>query len=122
MKSRATRQVKKLAGKVALVTGGAARVGRAIALALAREGADVAVGYHASSAAARATVADLEALGVRAVALRADHREARGRARAGGRAPRAGWDGSTSSSTMPPSSSGPRSPTPPPRSSTGSSR
>jgi 3-oxoacyl-[acyl-carrier protein] reductase len=47
-------------------------VGRAIALALAREGADVAIGYHASSAAARATVADLEALGVRAVALRAD--------------------------------------------------
>jgi len=72
MKSRATQQVKKLAGKAALVTGGAARVGRAIALALAREGADVAIGYHASSAAARATVADLEALGVRAVAQRAD--------------------------------------------------
>jgi hypothetical protein len=57
---------------VAPVTGGAVRVGRAIALALAREGSDVAVGYHASAAAARATLADLEALGVRAVALRAD--------------------------------------------------
>jgi NAD(P)-dependent dehydrogenase (short-subunit alcohol dehydrogenase family) len=72
MTPRATRQVKKLAGKVVLVTGGAVRVGRSIALALAREGADVAIGYRGSAAAAHATVADLRALGVRAVALRAD--------------------------------------------------
>jgi pteridine reductase len=58
--------------KAALVTGGAARVGRAIALALARRGYDVAIGYRASAGAARATVRDLAALGVRAVALRAD--------------------------------------------------
>lgn len=55
-----------------LVTGGAVRVGRAIALALARAGFDVAIGYHRSAAPARRTVRELEALGVRAVALRAD--------------------------------------------------
>ena len=54
------------------MTGGAARVGRAISLGLAREGADVAIGYLRSAAEARATVRDLHALGVRAVALRAD--------------------------------------------------
>jgi NAD(P)-dependent dehydrogenase (short-subunit alcohol dehydrogenase family) len=72
MTPRATRQVKELAGKVALVTGGAVRVGRVIALTLARAGADVAIGYRGSAAAAHATVADLRGLGVRAVALRAD--------------------------------------------------
>jgi len=65
-------RVKKLDGRVALVTGGAARVGRAIALALAGEGADVAIGYLRSAAEAKATVRDLRALGVRAVAFRAD--------------------------------------------------
>ena len=64
--------VKKLTGKVALVTGGAVRVGRAIALALAGEGADVAIAYLRSGAAARTTVRDLRALGVRAVAIRVD--------------------------------------------------
>jgi NAD(P)-dependent dehydrogenase (short-subunit alcohol dehydrogenase family) len=57
---------------VALVTGGAARVGRAIALALARDGADVAIGYRRSAAAARATTAELRELAVRAVALGGD--------------------------------------------------
>jgi len=47
-------------------------VGRIIALALAGDGADVAIGYHRSGAAARRTVSELRALGVRAVALRAD--------------------------------------------------
>lgn len=56
----------------ALVTGGAIRVGRAIALALARAGMDVAIGYHRSAPAARRTLADLEACGVRAAAIRAD--------------------------------------------------
>ncbi len=72
MRPHGSGRVKKLTGKVALVTGGAVRVGRAIALGLAREGADVAVGYRRSAAEARATVGDLHALGVRAVALRAD--------------------------------------------------
>lgn len=69
-------RVKKLTGKVALVTGGAARVGRAIALALAREGADVAIAYLRSGAQARTTVGELGSLGVRALALRADLAEA----------------------------------------------
>jgi pteridine reductase len=56
----------------ALVTGGAVRVGRAIALALARAGMDVAIGYHRSATAARQTRQDLEKLGARAVSLRAD--------------------------------------------------
>jgi pteridine reductase len=54
------------------VTGGAVRVGRAIALALAAAGCDVAIGYKNSAAAAGATVGELERLGVRAIALRAD--------------------------------------------------
>src|SRR5256712_11620101 len=56
----------------ALVTGGAVRVGRAIALALARAGMDVAIGYHRSARAARRTVRELQAAGARALALRAD--------------------------------------------------
>lgn len=64
-----------LAGKRALVTGGAKRIGRSLALALARAGADVAVTYRGSSADAATTVADLEALGVRALAVACDVRD-----------------------------------------------
>ena len=56
----------------ALVTGGAIRVGRAIALALARAGMDVAIGYRRSARQARQTVRDIEASGVRGAALRAN--------------------------------------------------
>jgi len=56
----------------ALVTGGAVRVGRAIALALARAGMDVAIGHYRSRREARALVRKLETLGARAVAFRAD--------------------------------------------------
>src|SRR5712691_6288472 len=56
----------------ALVTGGAIRLGRAIALALARAGMDVAIGYHRSARPARQTVRDIEACGVRGAALRAN--------------------------------------------------
>ncbi len=56
----------------ALVTGGAIRVGRGIALALARSGIDVAIGYHRSSVAARGTLGELAALGGRPVAIQAD--------------------------------------------------
>jgi dehydrogenase/reductase SDR family member 4 len=65
-------QVKELTGRVALVTGGAVRVGLEIARALADAGADVAIGYLRSAAAARAAVRELQSRGVRAVALRAD--------------------------------------------------
>jgi len=58
------------------VTGGAIRVGRAIALALAEAGMDVAIHYHRSAAEAARTRRDLAARGVRAVTLRADLRRA----------------------------------------------
>lgn len=61
-----------LTGRTALVTGGAHRVGRALALALADAGADVVVNYHSSQDQARRTVADIEARGARAVAVQAD--------------------------------------------------
>jgi len=61
-----------LSGKTALVTGGSRGIGSAIAVALARAGADVAVNYRANAAAARKTVRLCEEAGARAVALRAD--------------------------------------------------
>jgi NAD(P)-dependent dehydrogenase (short-subunit alcohol dehydrogenase family) len=57
---------------VALVTGGAQRIGRAIALALAEDGWDVAVHYGRSAAEAAETVRAIEALGRRAAALGCD--------------------------------------------------
>ena len=61
-----------LDGKAALVTGGSRGIGAATALRLAREGADVAVGYVNGKEAAEDVVRAVEALGRRAVALRAD--------------------------------------------------
>lgn len=57
---------------VALVTGAGRRLGRAIALGLARDGWDVAVHFRHSEAEAMAVVAEIEALGRRAAALRCD--------------------------------------------------
>ena len=61
-----------LAGKVALVTGGARDVGREISLTLAREGAAVALNYMHSKAEADAVVAEIAGLGGRAAAYPAD--------------------------------------------------
>jgi NAD(P)-dependent dehydrogenase (short-subunit alcohol dehydrogenase family) len=58
--------------RVALVTGGAKRIGRAIALMLGEAGWDVAVHYHASRQEADAVVAEIKSKGRRAVALEAD--------------------------------------------------
>ena len=58
--------------RVALVTGGAHRVGRSIALALAREGAHVAITYHTSADEAQQTVAEIEVCGVGGLAVRCD--------------------------------------------------
>jgi NAD(P)-dependent dehydrogenase (short-subunit alcohol dehydrogenase family) len=62
----------KLAGKVALVAGGARGIGRAITLGLAREGADVAIVYVRNPEAASGTVKAIEGLGRRALAVQAD--------------------------------------------------
>jgi NAD(P)-dependent dehydrogenase (short-subunit alcohol dehydrogenase family) len=61
-----------LHNKVALVTGGAVRVGKAIALALADAGADVAFSYNASAVAAAGTLAEIESKGRRGLALQVD--------------------------------------------------
>jgi NAD(P)-dependent dehydrogenase (short-subunit alcohol dehydrogenase family) len=58
--------------KVALVTGAGKRLGRAVALRLAQDGADVAVHYRSSEAEARAVVVEMERMGRRGVALGAD--------------------------------------------------
>ena len=59
-------------GKSALVTGGTRGIGKAIALRLARGGANVAVNYSRSKESAEAAVAELKALGVDALAIRCD--------------------------------------------------
>ncbi len=61
-----------LAGKVALVTGAARRIGRSIALRLASEGADVIVNYRSSKSEADEAVAQIAATGRRAMAIHAD--------------------------------------------------
>jgi len=63
-----------LLGKSALVTGGARRIGREIALALAGAGADLTITFRESQAEAAETVADIEALGRRALAVGCDVR------------------------------------------------
>jgi NAD(P)-dependent dehydrogenase (short-subunit alcohol dehydrogenase family) len=61
-----------LAGKAALVTGAARRIGRSIALRLASEGADVIVNYRSSKSDADEVVAQILAMGRRATAIHAD--------------------------------------------------
>jgi len=62
----------RLEGKVALVTGAGKRLGRAVALRLAEEGADVAVHYGTSAKDAAEVVGRIEELGQKAVAIQAD--------------------------------------------------
>lgn len=61
-----------LTNKVALVTGGSRGIGRAIAVALAQAGADVAINYLSRESEAKDTYTEIEQLGRRAVAVQAD--------------------------------------------------
>lgn len=63
---------KPLKGKVALITGGARRLGRDSALVLAEAGADVAITYLTSEREARSTTKELQRLGVQGIAVRCD--------------------------------------------------
>lgn len=61
-----------ISGKIALVTGGAKRVGKAIVEALAARGCHLVVHYHRSQTQAEETVRQLQATGHRSIALQAD--------------------------------------------------
>lgn len=69
-------QEAELTGKVALVTGAARRVGRAIALALADAGADIAFTWHSSAEAAATLVDAVSARGRRVLPIHVDHARA----------------------------------------------
>ncbi len=62
----------KLKGKVAVVTGGSRDIGRAIAIALAKLGANVVVNYFNSESGANETVSEIQSLGAEAIAVKAD--------------------------------------------------
>ncbi len=61
-----------LHGRVALVTGAAKRLGRAVALRLAEEGADIVIHYRSSAAEANSAIAEIEKMERRGVAIAAD--------------------------------------------------
>lgn len=62
----------KLEGKIAVVTGGSRDIGRAIAIRLAEAGANVVVNYYKTESGANETVAEIESLGRKAIAVKAD--------------------------------------------------
>lgn len=64
--------MKKLEGKAALVTGADSGIGKAIAIAFAKEGADVVVCYHSDSAGAADTVSEIQKFGRNGIALQVD--------------------------------------------------
>ena len=64
-----------LSGKCAVVTGGSRGIGRAIALRLAQQGADVCISYKGNTEAAERTIGEIEALGRRSLGVRADASE-----------------------------------------------
>ena len=61
-----------LKGKIAVVTGGSRDIGRAIAIKLAKSGADVVVNYFSSETGAKETVEEIKSLGQKAIMVKAD--------------------------------------------------
>ena len=61
-----------LKGKTAIVTGGGRDIGRATAIKLAKEGANVVINYHSSADGADSAVAEIEAAGGAALAMQGD--------------------------------------------------
>ena len=75
----------KLKNKRALITGGSRGIGAAIGRRLASEGADIAITYSSSPDRANETVKAAEALGRRAIAIKADSADAQSSGRSSGR-------------------------------------
>ena len=63
---------KRLEGRIALVTGGDQGIGHGIALRLAQEGADVAIGFRSNKDGAAETTRQLQSLGIKSVAVQGD--------------------------------------------------
>jgi NAD(P)-dependent dehydrogenase (short-subunit alcohol dehydrogenase family) len=74
--SQRNSSMSQLSGKVALVTGGSRGIGAATAKRLAKDGADVAITYVSSPDKANAVVAEIKAVGPKAVAIKADSADA----------------------------------------------
>ncbi|MFB3916055.1 MAG: SDR family NAD(P)-dependent oxidoreductase [Terriglobales bacterium] len=70
-----TAQAKPLTGRVVLITGAARRIGRQVALAMARAGADVAITFRTSERDAHHTIEQIGIAGVRGLAIRCDVRD-----------------------------------------------
>jgi len=68
----------RLLGQSAIVTGGSRGIGKAIALRLAADGADIAFTYHSNENAANDTVKEIEAIGRKVVAIKADSSSSEG--------------------------------------------
>ncbi|TMU56100.1 SDR family NAD(P)-dependent oxidoreductase [Flagellimonas algicola] len=64
--------MKRLEGKIAVVTGGSRDIGRAISVKLAKEGAKLVVNYYNSESAAMETIEEIKSLGQEAIAVKAD--------------------------------------------------
>ena len=62
----------RLSGQTVLVTGASKGIGRTLAVACAREGADVILNYHSDRAGAESAAAEIRALGRRTLVVRAD--------------------------------------------------